>query len=197
MNNKTLATVLATFFLSPFAAAEERLSYSYAELGYNQIELNDGAETSGYNFKTSIAINQNFFVLADINNTSGDINVDNTGKVNFDLESTEKGYGFNSDQVDGSSWYISKTKTNLTNDTVEGEYEVKTIRLGLRSLTSNQLEFNASYTQNDIEDSPDESGYQLGMVYKMSETLHFVADYETLDGDFGFDSITISVRNNF
>lgn len=163
-------------------------SYSYFEASYLGYDMDVGGidtEPDGYKLKLSLAFSDSFFGIVERNKSEGKIS---GSKYDFDTA----GYGFG---LNGDSWYASYTYN--TWDFNGDEFDVDTIRVGFRNNWTDLLEFNASYSWNNIEDADNDDGFQVGLVYKLSKGVHLVAEYETVGGNLDIDYLTAGIRFSF
>ncbi len=77
------------------------------------------------------------------------------------------------------------------------EFDVDTIRLGFRNDWTDRLEFNASYSWNNIEDADNDDGFQLGVLYRLGGNFYLVAEYESTGGDLDIDTLTAGIGITF
>ncbi len=200
MTNRLLTIGYSLLLASPMVAAaeeeeergrrqhNEELSYSYLEFTNLDQGMNFGGfgvDPDGSRFELGLELGDRLFGVLDRRRSDGDL-----GGLDFDFES--EGYGFG---LRGDSWFASYTYN--TWDLNNNEFDVDTIRLGFRDRWSDKFEFSASYTWNNLEDLDNEDGYQIGFAYYLSRNLSFVADYETLGGDFDIETVSLGLRLDF
>ena len=179
---------------SSFALAEEekqhehskqKLSYSYlvaSSLEYDMDIAGIDVEPDGDKLKLSLSLGDSLFGVIDRQRSDGKF-----AGLDYDFDTEGYGFGFH-----GDSWYASYTYNIWDFD--NNEFDVDTISLGFRDMWTDRLEFNASYSWNDIENADNEDGFQLGFAYELWEQLHLVADYETIGGHLDIDSVSVGVR---
>lgn len=163
-------------------------SYSYIEVSSidHGMDLNGAsADPDGNKFELSLAFGDSFFGILDRKRTSG-------GQFGSDFDFDSDGYGFG---FRGDSWFASYTYN--TWDLDNAEFDVDTLRFGFRNRLSDNFEFSASYTWNDFEGFDNENGFQVGLAYKISSSFDLIADYETIEGDFDLDTVSLGIRLNF
>lgn len=167
---------------------DQDFSYSYIEVTSldHGMDLNGGGvDLDGQSFELSLALGDSFFGILDRKRTSGD-----QFGSSFDFDTEGYGFGFR-----GDSWFTSYTYN--TWDLNNSEFDVNTLRVGFRDRWFESIEFSASYTWNDFDGLDNESGFQVGLAYRISSSFDLVADYETLEGDLDLDTVSLGIRLNF
>jgi hypothetical protein len=195
MKNDFLLVLLAlTFivFLSTNANADDdRSSPSYSFIEYSEIEYDMDVsgfdvDPDGYKLKLSVELGDSLFAMVDRVETDQGFS---GGSFDFNTE----GYGFG---LRGDSWYGSYTYNTWY--VGSDEFDVDTIRLGFRNYwIEDRLEFNASYSWNNIEDADNDDGFQVGFVFELTDLIHITAEYETIGGDQDIDYASIGLRLSF
>ena len=190
-----ILTLASGFFTSaPSAIAANGINYSYFEAGY--FDINDsGLDPKGYSLKGSYQVSNNFFVFAETKQGEAESVDFNNNKIEFDFDRLGYGLGYQSDLSKNSSWFVSYSRNKW--EIAEAEWDVDIIRAGLRGQLTDNLELNASLTHNRIDygtSDEDESGYQLGMMYNLSDSVSVTANYETIDE---VDEASIGIRYSF
>ena len=184
--NKQLVAVITAALASPIAIAQDAPSYTFAEIGYTNIDLDDGFDADGFKIKGSAGLGEYVFITGELAQTSGDI----VG-IDFDIDTTSFGIGGKYDLDNGGSVFASYTFGSWD---VEGtDLDIDTLRIGYRHMVSEALELNGSLTSNDAEDET-ETGYQLGLAFAVNETVQITADYETIDN---IDLLSVGARFSF
>lgn len=199
MRSKLIVATCTICLTSSWALADEEeherrsnrndsLSYSYFEASIIEYDMDIGGidiEPDGYKIKLSVSLGDSLYAIVDRNKTDGSFS-------GADYEFDTQGYGFG---LHGDSWYASYT--NNTWDFDGNEFDVDTIRLGFRNKWSERLEFNASYSWNNIEDADNDDGFQVGIAYEITNNFHLIADYETIGGDLDVDYLSAGIRLSF
>jgi hypothetical protein len=199
MNIKILSMAIILGSTASLAQADEEdehehrdqspsYSYSYLEISSIGYDLDFGgidAEPDGYKMKLSLALGDSLFGVIDRSNSDGNFS---GASYDFDTE----GYGFG---LRGDSWFASYTYN--TWELNNNEFDVDTLRLGFRNNWTDRLEFNASYSWNNIEDADNDDGFQVGFLYRLGGNFHLVAEYETIGGDLDIDTLTAGIRITF
>jgi hypothetical protein len=187
MNIKIAAVAVVTSLVSPFLAAQDAPSYSFAEVGYTSMSFAE-ADVDGIRLKASFPLSDYFFIAADYSNLSGD----------FDLTTPSFAYGMKSDFNNGGSFFASYAFSTWDFGSV-GDFDVDTLRLGYRHMVNQMFEINGSVTSNDF-DGETESGYQLGFAFEINDSMQLVMDYEIINIDvldFDIDTIDFGFRISF
>lgn len=167
---------------------DQGLSYSYLEfssLEYDMDFFGIDTEPDGYKLDLSVSLGDSLFGIIERNKTDGKL-----GTSSFDFDTEGYGFGFH-----GDSWYASYTYNTWDIDNIE--FDVDTIRVGFRNMWTDNLEFNASYSWNNIEDADNDDGFQIGFVYQLFNNFHLTTRYETIGGNLDIDYLTAGVRVSF
>jgi hypothetical protein len=193
------ALFLGTFFLgAPYAFADDHgskhrssdggVSYSYIQADYLDYDLSlssQDTEPDGYNLELSLAVGDTFFAVVDRRKTEGEFD-------GFDFDFDTQGYGFG---IHGGGWYASYTYN--TWDPGGDEFDIDTLRFGIRKQVTDHIELNASYAWNDIEDGDNDDGFQVGLAFKLADHVALTTEYETIGGNLDVDAWTAGLRINF
>lgn len=197
MKKNLLAALIATTFVAPTVLAEAP-SYSYVDINY--IDLDVGLSVDGFGIAGSVELGENFFINGEYAGLEGNVRVFDTN-VGVDVDMTNIGFGYKSEFGESSSWFASYTLGDL--DFSDLDVDANAIRVGLRSMTTESLELNASIVSYDFDASssdPDDSGsatetgFQVGLAYTAAEDFQIILDVEDVDG---LDSVTLGARFNF
>lgn len=163
-------------------------NYSYLELSSLKYDMDVGGfdiEPDGYKLKLSLALGDSLFGVVDRRRSDGKL-------AGADYDFDTEGYGFG---LRGESWYASYTYN--TWELGDTEFDVDTIRVGFRNKWTERLEFNASYSWNNIEDADNDDGFQAGFAFELYEGVELIAEYETVGGHLDIDYVSAGVRFNF
>tara|TARA_R110002073_G_scaffold122038_1_gene264994 strand:- start:1190 stop:1783 length:594 start_codon:yes stop_codon:yes gene_type:complete len=197
MKIRNLGVVIVLGSLASWVQAEEEdehehkhhaPSYSYLEIssiGYDMDFAGIDVEPDGYKLKLSLALGDSLFGVIDRSDSDGKF-----AGSNYDFDT--QGYGFG---LRGDSWFASYTYN--TWELSGNEFDVDTIRVGFRNDWTDRLEFNASYSWNNIEDADNDDGFQVGFLYRLGGNFHLVAEYETIGGDLDIDILSAGIRMTF
>ena len=191
MNIRSGLTALALCLVSSLAWADDddrHVDWSYLQLSDLNYDLNLAgvdAEPDGYKLKLSLELGDSLFGIVDRSRSEDTVFGQ---KLDFDTE----GYGFG---FHGHRWFASYTYSKW--DYFGNEFDVDTLRVGFRRHWSDQLEFNASYAWNNIEDADTEDGFQIGFAFELWDHFDLTADYETVGGHLDVDYWAFGVRFDF
>lgn len=186
MKSSKIALFLTLAFIPCLLLADDDPSYTYFDASYVDYDVdfsNYDVSADGYKLKLSVNLLGGLFAQIDRSQTDGD-----GAEDNFDFD--REGYGFG---LHGSYWYASYTYNTWEID--DGEFDIDTLRVGLRTQWTDHIEFNASYSWNDIEDMDDGDGFQVGLVYQLTDFLHLTAEFETI-GEIDVDQLSVGIRFN-
>ena len=163
-------------------------SWTYIEASFLEYDMEPGGidtDLEGYKLKLSLDFGGGLFGILERTKTDGKL-----ARSDFDFDTEGYGFGFRSEQ-----WYASYTYN--TWDLDGNEFDVDTIRVGIRNRLTDNLEFNASYSWNNIEDADNDDGFQFGIAYKLQKGVFFVAEYETIGGNLDIDYLSAGFRFSF
>jgi len=166
----------------------QKMNYSFIEVSSLQYDMDIGGvdiEPDGYNLNLSLSLGDSLFGVVDRKRSDGSF-------AGADYDFDTEGYGFG---LRGDSWFASYTYN--TWEMGNTEFDVDTIRLGFRDQWTKNLEFNASYSWNNIEDADNDDGFQVGLAYSISDSFDLIAEYETIGGHFDIDYVSAGIRLNF
>lgn len=197
MKTKFLAMFCASL-AAPYAFADDDasthrsshrgVSYSYVQADYLKHDLSlarQDTEPDGYNLELSLALGDHLFAVVDRRKAEGTFD-------GFDFDFDTQGYGFG---FHGRKWYASYTYN--TWDLGSDEFDIDTLRFGIRNQLTEHIELNASYAWNDVEGADDDDGFQVGLVFKVADHVSLTTEYETIGGDLDIDSWTAGLRISF
>jgi len=186
MKKNLLATLIASVLITPTVLADSP-SYNFVEVNYTDID-EEGLSADGIGFAGSVELGENFFLTGEYAPLDGEIEFFN---VDFDFDVMNFGLGYQSEFGENSSWFVSYTFGNweLANEDID----VDTFRAGLRSMTTDSLELNASLASYDIE-GESETGFQVGLAYSVSDNVQVTFDLEDIDD---LDIMTFGARMTF
>lgn len=166
----------------------DHLSYSYLDISSLEYDMDVGGvdiEPDGTKFKLSLSLGDSLYGIVNRSRSDGKF-----GGAEYDFDT--KGYGFG---LHGDSWYASYTYN--TWEINDEDFDVDTIRVGFRNMWTERLEFNASYSWNNIEDADNDDGFQIGFAYSLTDNFHLVTEYETIGGHLDIDYFTAGIRISF
>lgn len=164
------------------------INWSYlkaSSLEYDMDIFGVDVKPDGYRLDLSLELGDSFYGILDRSRTDG-----NFRGTNYSFDTAGYGFGFHGDR-----WYASYTYNTWEFD--RSEFDVDTIRVGFRRNWTDRLEFNASYSWNNIEDADNDDGFQLGLAYELWDELALTFDYETIGGELDIDYYAVGVRFGF
>lgn len=200
MNLKLAAICCAMCFQASTALAEaeheeERKSRHQNDINWSHLKATSleydmdiqgvDAEPDGYELELSLELGDSFYGILERSRADGKL-----AGIEHSFDTSGYGFGFH-----GNRWFASYTYNTWEFD--RGEFDVDTVRVGFRRNWTDRLEFNASYSWNNIEDADNDDGFQLGLAYELWEELVLTFDYETIGGDLDIDYYAVGVRFGF
>jgi Ax21 family sulfation-dependent quorum factor len=169
------------------AQADDKLSYTYVEGGYNYVDADGGAEADGFGVRGSFEFGEsNFYGFG----SYSQVEVDD---VNVDIDSTELGLGYAhglSDNLD----LISEIAWNDIDVDGFGSADGYRASVGLRGSFSENFEGLIKANYNDGDNADGDFTATLGAQYKFSQTWGLVG--EAIFGDGG-EQYLVGVRASF
>jgi hypothetical protein len=175
---KTLKSVLvaSAIVLSPLAAQAEDLSYSYAEGGFAQLDI-DGIsdKLDGYYLRGSVGFADRFFVAADY------LDVSKNG-VDTQLYTVSFGGHLSlSDQVDltGRAGYAGTEAGGYGFNASDDGYVVGA---GLRARLAEHFELEGKVDYYDFSDSGGDTVVGVAARYFFTDQIAVGAEYQHFDG---------------
>ncbi len=191
MKNILALSFFAALFCAGQASAQQAISYTYAELGYLESEIDRSGideDGDGYEFNLSFDVAQSLALLFGYQ----DVEFDN------DIEASllslgfayHKPYSNTGDMV----FTISYLDPELDAPRIDSiEEDGNEITLEVRSRSSQQTEVHLGYLRREIDDDS-ESGYLLRIITGNPRGFKFVIDYEDLDDT---TSLMLGLRTSF
>lgn len=181
MKKNIVAAAVAALALPVAAgAADSNFSYTYAELGYVDLDVN-GAGTDGFSLEGSFEFTELLFGFAGYEDLSGD----------FDYTNLTAGIGAAialNDRIDGFARIaFVDNETGFADDTGIG------LEAGVRASVMENLEAFGSFSYVDIYDDS-QTGFELGARYWLQDNLGISLAYNDIEDADGF---TLAARFNF
>lgn len=167
---------------------DDDFSWSYLELSDLGYSMDLGAldiEPDGYRLGLSLELGHSLYGI--VNRTRTDANYLGS---NRDFDTQGYGFGFH-----GDSWFASYTYN--TWEFSNNDFDVDALRVGFRDNWTRQLEFNASYSWNNIENADTEDGYQFGLAYEIWDDFNLTVDYQRIGGQLDLSSMAFGIRYDF
>ena len=178
MQRRILSGLAALAAALPLASQAETMSYSYAELGYVDANLDVGSfnvDGDGFALRGSLAVHQNYFVFANYQDLSFDGGVDTTL-----LEVGGGGHWPLSDKVDIIG-KVGITKAELDSGRFDADDDGFLLGGGIRARVAQEFELEGGLNYIDLSDSGDNTSvYAAGRWYF---TPAFAAGIEAELGD--------------
>lgn len=176
------AVATALFAVAGAAAANESSggpTYTYAEVGYLNLDVDGGGSLDGLRIGGSIAINPEFHILADYLRVSdGPLMLDGTtlaAGFNMPLSGT-------TDFVARLGWVRAGAEFDMGAPlgTLSDSDDGWMVQAGLRSMVSSELELNAFVTHTDVAGS--DTAFSIGAVYSFTHAFGVFGNAEFADG---------------
>lgn len=173
----------------PLAAQAEDMSYSYVELGWNELDLDDTVDGDGLGLRGSIGFAENFFAFADYSMFEFPGNVDlelYTVGIGAHIDMTE-----NMDLVGRIGYANADAEVGGTGFPDDSGYLVSA---GVRGRVMDGLELEGGVVHVDFGNDADDTALSLGGRYFFTENFAV-----GLDAQFGdtLDTIFAGVRYAF
>jgi len=180
----TASLVCAGLVMAPLHAGAKGLSYSYAEIGYSNID-SDVAEADGVTARLSFAPLGFLHVKAEYSRLFVD-DIEGSSDDDVDIDRFVIGMGGNYSVIDNVDVLatVSYVDHQFTGDIKEKD-EGYQVEAGVRAMLGKKVELNASAIHLDVADFSD-TGFGAGAVIKLKKDFalsanarHFSDDDET------------------
>ncbi|GAB2499133.1 outer membrane beta-barrel protein [Arenimonas alkanexedens] len=167
---------LALIAVLPLSAqADDKLSYTYIEGGYNFIDADGGGEADGFGVRGSFEFGEsNFYGFG----SYSQVEVDN---VNVDIDNTELGLGYAHSMSDNLD-LISEIAWNDIDVDGFGSANGYRASIGLRGSFSENFEGLVKANYNDGDNASGDFSGTIGAQYKFSQTWGMVGEATFADG---------------
>lgn len=180
--SRALAVAAGLLAGAGFAVADDSSggpTYTYAELGYLNLDIDDGGSLDGFRLGGSFAVNPQFHILAEY------LDLCESG---LSIDTTVLAAGFNmplagaTDLVARVGWVHAGAEVDLDpplgslSDSDNGWMA----QAGLRSMLTPQLELNGFVTHTDVAGS--DTALSIGAVYRFSNAFGVFGNAEFADG---------------
>jgi|GEM_PF-1339173 len=188
MNKCLIPTICAFLFYANHAIAAN-INYSYVELGYVELELDDvDVEGDGYELNASLGLSQSVAVIVGYQDLDLDRDVEGSEQSLGLLY--HKPYSTTGDLVLGLSLleFELDPPTGETLDESGNEFILE-----IRSRSGNASEYTLGFVRREIDGDSD-SGYNFGIVTGSPQGFQFVLDYTDTDDS---KSILLGLRSGF
>ena len=190
---KKLIALSVLSAVTSFSAIAEQPSFNYVEAGYTSSE-----DFDGYEIKSNIAINKNFFIDAEYKNVSLEERLPSGEEVTGELDFVTLGIGYNA-KINSNTAFFTRLAYAETNSKVDftnfdESFDGYLAGLGVRSMISQQTELYGELTHLNI-DSDAQTNITLGARQKLTDKFALYAEYEA--NDFGSDGYSVGATYNF
>jgi len=162
MIRKILGVSLALLAIPAFAGD---LGYTYVEVGYQDIELDDfDVDGDGFGIGGSLALTENWFMVAGYQAADFDFGVD--------LDQAHLGLGYHLPITDGVDFF--GTASYLTADVSADGFDTIDesgfgLTAGVRGMITDQLELVGSLAYADLDDGADGTAIGAGAIYSFND----------------------------
>ncbi len=186
--------VCAGLAVAPLFADAKGLEYSYAEIGYSNLDA-DSADADGVTARISFAALDYVHVKAEYSRLFVD-DIEGTTSDDVDFDRFVIGVGGNysvTDTIDvlGTVSYVD---AEFTGDVKESEEGVQ-VEAGARAMVGKKAELNASVIYLDVGDF-DDTGFGVGGVVKLKKKFSLSANARAFDEDDQIEFF-VGLRVNF
>ena len=168
MQRRILSGLAALAAALPLATQAETMSYSYAELGYVDANLDVGSfnvDGDGFALRGSLAVHQNYFVFANYQDLSFDGGVDTTL-----LEVGGGGHWPLSDKVDIIG-KVGITKAELDSGRFDADDDGFLLGARVRGVIAPKVELEAGFDYRDLDEAGDDTTLVFDGRYFFIENL--------------------------
>lgn len=168
-------------------AQQQVISYTYAELGYLESEIDRSGfddDGNGYEFNLSAGVAESLALVFGYQNVEGDKRFDEATLISLGFD-YHKPYSNTGDMIFGLAYLESEVDSE--------DADGNEIRLEVRSRTSIQTEVHLGYLRREI-DGDANSGYLFRIISGNPQGFQFVIDYEGLDKTSG---LMLGLRTSF
>jgi Outer membrane protein beta-barrel domain len=168
MQRRILSGLAALAAALPLASQAETMSYSYAELGYVDANLDVGSfnvDGDGFALRGSLAVHQNYFVFANYQDLSFDGGVDTTL-----LEVGGGGHWPLSDKVDIIG-KVGITKAELDSGRFDADDDGFLLGARVRGVIAPKVELEAGFDYRDLDEAGDDTTLVFDGRYFFIENL--------------------------
>lgn len=187
---KIMNVMVGTLLLAtaPIAAQAEDMSYSFIDLGYTEVDIDNGPTGDGVGLRGSVGFAENFFVFADY------AMFDFSGGVDVDLYSV--GFGGHlaiADSVDlvGRAGY-AKADASAGGFSVDDSGYL--ISAGIRAEVADGFELEGNVIYTDFGGGADDTAVAVAARYFFTKNFAVGAEYQLSDDA---DTLFAGVRFSF
>jgi hypothetical protein len=172
----------------PFAAQAEDISYSYIDLGYNEVNIDNGPTGDGFGLRGSVGIAENFFVFADYSSFDFD------GGLDVDLYSVGLGGKISVAEDVDLVGRIGYAEVDASFEGFSGDESGYTVAGGVRSRITEGLELEGNVIYTDLGGGADDTALAVAGRYFFTKNFAIGAEYQVSDDA---DTIFAGVRFSF
>src|SRR5262245_53205063 len=167
MQRRILSGLAALAAALPLATHAETMSYTYAELGYVDADLDVGnfhVDGDGFALRGSLAVHQNYFVFANYQDLSFDGGVDSSllegGGAHWPLTKTLDLIG-----------KVGITKAELDSGRFDADDDGFLLGARLRGIIAPKVELEAGFDYRDLDEAGDDTTLVFDGRYFFLENL--------------------------
>jgi len=187
---KIVNAMVGTLVLAaaPIAAQAEDMSYSYVDLGYTEVDIDNGPTGDGFGLRGSVGIAENFFLFADYSS------IDFSGGVDIDLYSVGLGGRIDiAEDVDlvGRAGY-AKADASAGGFSVDDDGYL--VSAGVRAQVAEGFELEGNVIYTDFGGNADDTAVAIAGRYFFTKNFAVGAEYQLSDDA---DTLFAGVRFSF
>ncbi len=186
--------VCAGLVMAPLSSSAKGLSYSYAEMGYSNLDA-DSAEADGVTARISFAPLDFIHVKGEYSRLFVD-DIEGSSDDDVDIDRFVIGMGGNYSVIDNVDVLatVSYVDEQFSGDIKEKD-EGYQVEAGVRAMLGKKLELNASAIHLDVADFSD-TGFGVGAVFKLKKKFALSANARAFDEDDQVEFF-VGLRVNF
>jgi hypothetical protein len=174
MSSKIVVSLAVALALAPLAVSAASPSYNYVDIGYASVDLDDGPSLDGYGLDASIALNDNFHLVAGYAEVSKSPVTLTTGTVGLGYNYAMTG---TTDLVARVAWVNARLKASGLGSASDDGWSAQA---GARSMLTEQFELNGFINYVDVFDDS-ETSLEFGGVYHFTEVVGLGASVDFAD----------------
>ncbi len=184
-----LRSIIATLMLAfSVSATAQNLDYNYLQISYGNLEFDDiNVDGDGFGVAGSFAFRPDWHVFAGLQAAGLDFGIDAT--------TIGAGVGYNRPISQGLDFVARLSYQYIELDAAgfgDADDSGLGLGLGLRYLANTDLEVNAGIDFVDFGDNGNDTGFSLGGLYSLSDTL-----WIGLGGTWSDDSSAYTISGRF
>ena len=169
--------------------ASDDLSYSYVQVEYVSVEIDNGPDGDGLGIAGSVEVGSQVHILASY------------GKTDFDsffgvtVESTAwlAGVGYHKDIAEKASFFGEVAYVDVELDSNIGDVndDGYSVAIGIRGLVASKIELIGGISYVNLSDAGDDTAYSAGIRFNVTNTVSLGAGYTTSNDR---DAVSVGVR---